>query len=330
MSVKIRWVTLATFLASDAGVTAFPAVAEALAAAVAARRGDPEARLAIHTGEAWEGFAGPGVSRALRLREIANPGQTLVSAAAAADGPELHDLGLHRLRDLSPPLRVFALEDGPPPRSLDATPNNLPSRPTTFVGREAELADLHARVAGARLLTIAGPGGSGKTRLLGQLAAEQAGRWPDGVWWVELGALADPQQVGSAVAEATGVLVDPARGEAASLRSQLAGRRLLLCLDNCEHVLDAAAEVADCLRACPEVAIVAHQPRAARADRRDGVAARRRCRRRTRGRCSSSGPRSCSPTWRSTRRPTRRSSRCARGSTGRRWRSSSPRRGRGR
>jgi len=245
---------MATFLAAGGGdVRAFPSAAEALAAAAAARRDDPEARLAVHTGDARrEGER----SRARRLREIANPGQTLVSAAAAT-GMELHDLGLHRLRDLSPPLRVFALEPGPPPRSLDASPNNLPSRPTTFVGREAELAELHGRLAGARLLTIAGPGGSGKTRLLGRLAAEQAHRRPDGVWWVELGALADAGQVAGAVAAATGVLVDPARGVLDSLRAQLAARRLLLCLDNCEHVLDAAAEVAGCLQACPEVTILA-------------------------------------------------------------------------
>ena len=241
---------MATFLAAG-DVTAFPSVADALAAVAAAREADPGARLAVHTGDA---------RRARRLRDIANPGQTLVSAAAAAAAPEgtaLADLGLHRLRDLSPPLRVFALGDATPPRSLDATPNNLPSRPTTFVGREEELAELHALVAGTRLLTVAGPGGSGKTRLMGQLAAEQAGRWPDGVWWVELGAVADAGQVGGAVAAATGVLVDPSHGVVESLRAQLAGRRLLLCLDNCEHVLGAAAEVAACLQACPEVTILA-------------------------------------------------------------------------
>ena len=213
---------------------------------------------------------GPSVSHCRRLREIAHPGQTLVSAGAAGAagdrlpaGTTLDDLGVHRLRDLSLPGRVFALRDGgdardmPPLRSLDTSPNNLPSRLTTFVGREAELAELHAYLAGTRLLTIAGPGGSGKTRLLAQLAAEQAGRWPDGVWWVELGALVDPAQVAAAVAATLGVLVDPARGAAASLAAQVAGRRLLLCLDNCEHVLDAAAGVAEALRDAPEVSIVA-------------------------------------------------------------------------
>ncbi|HYH91322.1 MAG TPA: LuxR C-terminal-related transcriptional regulator [Solirubrobacteraceae bacterium] len=263
-------------------IVAFPSAADALAAAVAARRiwrrrrgPDVPLRLAVHAGDARrEGddgrHAGPGVSYCRRLREIAHPGQTLVSAGAAgaaADrlpaGAVLDDLGVHRLRDLSPPGRVFALRDGddtgerPVLRSLDASPNNLPSRLTTFVGREAELAELHARLAGAHLLTIAGPGGSGKTRLLGQLAAEQAGRWPDGVWWVELGALVDPAQVAATVAGVLDVLVDPARGAVGSLGAQVASRRLLLCLDNCEHVLEAAAGVAEALRDAPDVSIVA-------------------------------------------------------------------------
>ena len=254
MSVKIRRVSMATFLATGADVIAFPSAAEALAAAEAARATDPAARLAVHTG-----LAGAGAARARRLFDVANPGQTLVSEVAATAAPEvaLHDLGVHRLRDLSPPQRVFALGETTPPRSLDATPNNLPSRQTSFVGREAELAELQLLVAGTRLLTIAGPGGGGKTRLMGRLAAEQAARWPDGAWWVELGTLADPRQVAGAVATAAGVLVDPARGVADSLRAQLARRRLVLCLDNCEHVLDAVAEVAACLQACPEVTILA-------------------------------------------------------------------------
>lgn len=248
-----------TFLAAGDGSTvAYPSATDALAAALEARRGDPRARLAVHVGPARGGAA-----RCRRLREVAWEGQTLVSAAAAdasPDGAELHDLGLHRLRDLSPPLRVFVLAaageepDLRAPRSLDATPNNLPSRASTFVGREADLAELHQRLASARLLTLTGPGGSGKTRLAAQLAAEQADRWPDGVWWVELGAVTDPARVAAAVGEAVGVL----DGGAASLRAQLAGRRLLLCLDNCEHVLDAAAALADGLaHECPEVAVVA-------------------------------------------------------------------------
>jgi predicted ATPase/DNA-binding CsgD family transcriptional regulator len=251
-----------TFLADGDAVVAFPSAVDALAAA----RERPGARLALHAGAAHQdgdALAGPGVSRARRLLELAHPGQVLISGAVAdllPDDAPLEDLGLHRLRDLSPPLRVFALRGGtpsPPLRSLDATPNNLPSWPTTFVGRDAELADLQGRLAGTRLLTIAGPGGSGKTRLAAQLLAEQSGRFPDGAWWIELGPLVDAADVATAVANALGVLVDAGSGTADALRAQLRDRRLLLCLDNCEHVLDAAAQVADALRDCPEVAVIA-------------------------------------------------------------------------
>src|SRR3954469_4866848 len=251
-----------TFLADGDAVVAFPSAAEALAGA----RERPGARLALHAGaahRAGDALAGPGVSRARRLLELAHPGQTLLSAAVAdrlPDDTPLEDLGLHRLRDLSPPLRIFALRGEtprPPLRSLDATPNNLPTWPTTFVGRDADLAELQDRLAGTSLLTIAGPGGSGKTRLAAQLAAEQAGRHRDGAWWIELGPLVEPAQVATAVADALDVLVDAGSGTADALRAQLRGRRLLLCLDNCEHVLDAAAQVADALRDCPEVTIIA-------------------------------------------------------------------------
>jgi predicted ATPase/DNA-binding CsgD family transcriptional regulator len=263
----VRW-------ADDAA--AFPSAAEALAAAITAGRiwrrayTEPSPCIAVHAEGALRdgsegGYRGPGVSRCRRLREIAAPGQVLFSATAAGAPPvgaTLHDVGVHRLRDLSPPLRVFALLDGDDavqaPRSLDAYPHNLPSRPTTFVGRDAELAELHARLPSTRLLTIVGPGGSGKTRLAAQLAAEQVGRWDDGVWWVGLEELADPAQVAGAAARALDLLVDPASGAVDSLRAQLATKRLLLCLDNCEHVLDAAAHLAGGLyQDCPDVTIVA-------------------------------------------------------------------------
>jgi predicted ATPase/DNA-binding CsgD family transcriptional regulator len=139
-----------------------------------------------------------------------------------------------------------------------ATASNLPSHPTSFIGREPELAELRARLREARLLTITGPGGSGKTRMAGRLAGGEAERRPDGAWWVELGDVADSARVATEVARALGVLVDPAQGTVASLTAQLAGRSLLLCLDNCEHVIDAAAGVAGALVAgCPGVTIVA-------------------------------------------------------------------------
>lgn len=252
------------FVADDAVVSGAqaPAVAtatDALAVVERVRRERPAAAIAVHVADRERA----GVARARDLCEIGWPGQTLVSAAAAAAlgaAAELHDLGVHRLRDLSPPERVFALgaSGHAPLRSLDATPNNLPTYLTSFVGRGVELAALQRHLSQARLLTITGPGGSGKTRLAARVAAGQVDRRPDGVWWVELGHVGDPGEVAQAVAAALNVLVDPAHGTIALLRAQLAASRLLLCLDNCEHVLDGVAEVAGALVAgCPEVVIIA-------------------------------------------------------------------------
>jgi predicted ATPase/DNA-binding CsgD family transcriptional regulator len=249
-----------TFLLSDRREPAtYGSVPEALAAAAELRRAEPEARIAIDAGPARVSddghYTGATVRRCARLLEVAAPGQTLLLAHAAAQADaELADLGLHRLRDLAPAERVFALERADAPlESLDAAPHNLPVQLTSFVGREAELAEVHELLAAARLVTLTGAGGTGKTRLALQAAAEQAGRWRDGVWWVEL---AGADSVAEAVAAAAGVLV--AEDALRSLTGQLAARRLLLGLDNCEHVLDAAAEVAAALlRECPEVTVLA-------------------------------------------------------------------------
>ncbi|HYZ98670.1 MAG TPA: hypothetical protein VE575_07975, partial [Acidimicrobiales bacterium] len=140
-----------------------------------------------------------------------------------------------------------------------APPTNLPVQLTTFVGRSAELAEVQRLLGERRLVTVTGPGGCGKTRLAVEAAARQlhaAGR--DGVWWVDLGAVTDPGLVGKVTASALGVPLDPAVRPLAALRSQLSGRCLLLCLDTCEHLLDATAELADgLLRACPGVSVLA-------------------------------------------------------------------------
>jgi predicted ATPase/DNA-binding CsgD family transcriptional regulator len=118
---------------------------------------------------------------------------------------------------------------------------------TSFVGRRAELAAVSTLLRGRRLVTLTGVGGSGKTRLAARLAADQAERWPDGVWWVELEAVADPAQVAEVAAATVGVLVEPVQGPLRSLTAQLGDRRALVCLDNCEQVLEGAAEVAQAL-----------------------------------------------------------------------------------
>lgn len=198
--------------------------------------------------------------RAAQLRDAAAPGTVLVSARAVEDPGALVDLGLHRLPDLSPSERLFAASPvDAPPRTLGPEAATLPVFRTTFVGREGALAAIAAVLAAERLVTLAGPGGAGKTRLAAQVAARAAvaGRHPDGVVWVELGPVADPAGVVEAVTEATGVLVDGVLGPLRSLVPGLADRRLLLCLDNAEHLVAAAAELADALVAgCPEVTVL--------------------------------------------------------------------------
>jgi predicted ATPase/DNA-binding NarL/FixJ family response regulator len=137
-------------------------------------------------------------------------------------------------------------------------PHNLPVQLTGFVGRQAERAGVGDLLRGRRLVTLTGVGGSGKTRLAVQVAADQARHWPDGVWWVELGAVTDGADVAEAVASTLGVLVEPVRGPLGSVTVALRDHRSLVCLDNCEHVLEGAAEVAAAvLRSCPGATVLA-------------------------------------------------------------------------
>ena len=232
-------------------------------------------RIGIHTGEADarapDAYGGPALRRGARLRDVAHGGQALLSSVTAslvADGlpagARLVDLGIHRLRDLSGPERVFELRDAaledefPPLRSLDGLANNLPLQVTSFVGRDRELAVVEGLLGGDRLVTLTGSGGCGKTRLAVQAAAGLADRWPDGVWWVDLGPVTDPARVAELVAAGTRVMVEPAGGPLRALTVQLRDRRLLVCLDNCEHVLEASAGLVDALlRSCPGLSVLA-------------------------------------------------------------------------
>src|SRR5215207_3554700 len=266
-------------------VAGFRSATDAVAAALALRRATgadgrpggpaPSVRVALHTGEALlrddRHYAGPALHRGTRLRDLAHCGQVILSSVTAsvvADAlpPEtwLNDLGFHRLRDLSRPEQVFELRDAGQPdafprlRSLDALATNLPVQLTSFVGRGDELAAVELRLDGERLVTLTGSGGCGKTRLAMQAAAELADRWPDGVWWVDFAPVTDPGLVAELVASTIGVLVEPIGGPLEALARQLRDRRLLVCLDNCEHLLDVAAEVAEALlRACPQVSVLA-------------------------------------------------------------------------
>jgi predicted ATPase/class 3 adenylate cyclase/DNA-binding CsgD family transcriptional regulator len=233
-------------------------------------------RMGIHSGEASQttaGLAGLEVHRAARIAAVAHGGQVVVSAAAAGllagslpAGVWLKDLGVHRLKDLGRAERIFQLQaEGlpaafPPLRSLD-NPNfltNLPAQVSSFIGREVELAEVRALVSGSRLVTLTGTGGAGKTRLGLQVAAglvEDAG---EGVWFADLAQLGDPDLVAATVADVLGVRLEPHRAALDSLVDAVGERSLLVLLDNCEHLIDACAKLADALlRACPNLALLA-------------------------------------------------------------------------
>ena len=231
-------------------------------------------RCGLHAGadEPREGdFYGTAVNRAARIMSTAHGGQVLLSQAVASlvgdrlpSQVDLLDLGTVRLRDLASPERIYQLrhpklrDKFPELRSLEATPNNLPQQLTSFVGRESDLAELKQLAARIRLLTLLGVGGIGKSRLSLQVGAELIEDFSDGVWLVELAPLTDPRLVPQAVASVLGVKEAAGRPVTEALLRFFKNRRLLLILDNCEHLLQACAELAkQLLQAGPHSKIVA-------------------------------------------------------------------------
>ena len=240
----------------DAFFVAFAAAPAALAAAAeltdALAGGQILVRAGLHTGTPFvtsDGYVGPDVHRAARIASAAHGGQVVVSSAtyllAPRDGWRFHDLGDHRLKDLAAAERLWQLGDGrfPPLKSLYRT--NLPVPQTPFLGRETELtavSDLLAR-GDVRLLTLTGPGGTGKTRLALQAAGEAAESFPDGITWLPLASLRNPSHVVPTLAEALEVDDDGDRPLAEAVAATLAGKRALLLLDNAEHLLPELSDV---------------------------------------------------------------------------------------
>jgi predicted ATPase len=239
----------------DGVCAAFSAARDAVDAAVEAQRelGLP-VRMGMATGEAEErdgDYFGPPLNRAARVMAAGHGGQILVAASTAVlvHGVELVDLGEHRLRDLSEATRLFQIDaEGlesqfAPLRTVDAVPGNLPLQLTSLVGRDAEVDELADLVRAHRLVTLTGVGGVGKTRLALQVAAELVATFPDGVWSVELATVEDPAAVPDVVANVLRISAQGGFTVTDSISNALSGRRMLIVLDNCEHVLDAAAHL---------------------------------------------------------------------------------------
>ncbi|MEZ5298584.1 MAG: AAA family ATPase [Ilumatobacteraceae bacterium] len=270
----------------DSVVAAFASPAGALAAALDAQRRLAIAswpttspvcvRMAIHTGEARlrdeRNYAGESIIRTARLRALAAGGQVLVGRATAdavagsgfGDDAGLRQLGEVRLKDLRRPELVYQLvhpdlaNEFPPLRGVEAYPNNLPIQLSSFVGREADLAQVHALVEDVRLLTLTGSGGCGKTRLALQVAADRLALHPDGTWYVELAPLGDADAIAVALAAALSLNVPADQTPLDAVLTELRDRSALLVIDNCEHLLDGAADVINrLLGELPAIRIVA-------------------------------------------------------------------------
>ena len=243
----------------DGVCAAFASPRSAVGAAVDAQRAlELPVRMGLATGEAelCEGdYFGAVLNRAARVMAAGHGGQILLadSTAGLLTGVDLLDLGPRRLRDLPTGIGLFQVRaeglrtDFPSLRALDASPGNLRTATTSFIGRESEVAELRAAVKAHRLVTLTGVGGVGKTRLALEVAGGLVDEFPDGVWLFELAAVADPAAVPDAVAAVLGITQQPGRSVAQSVAAALEGRVRLLVLDNCEHVVDSVADLVEAI-----------------------------------------------------------------------------------
>ncbi|HEV3233793.1 MAG TPA: LuxR C-terminal-related transcriptional regulator [Candidatus Dormibacteraeota bacterium] len=267
----------------DSALAAFARASDAIDAAISLQLavqaqsdeiGSLSLRIGLHTGEAElrdnGNYAGLALSRCARIRTAAHGGQVVMSAAThdlvvdhLPEPVTVIDLGFHTLKDLSRPERIYQLshpglpKDFPALRSLSSLPNNLPLQLTSFIGREEEMAEIKQMLHDSRLVTLTGSGGSGKTRLSLQLAADLLDQYADGSWLVDLSPVTDPDLVPNAAAAAMSIREVDGQELTRTITNRLAGSRTLLILDNCEHLLDASAAFASkVLGACPDVGIL--------------------------------------------------------------------------
>ena len=267
----------------DAFFAVFPSALDAVFAAAEAQRGlattpwpegsSVQVRMGLHSGEGRLGgdnYVGLDVNRAARIAAAGHGGQVLISEATRAlvaqdlpEGLSLRDLGDHRLKDLALSVRISQLEidglirDFPALRSLDARPTNLPAQLTRFVGRERELARVKELIAAHRLVTLTGPGGTGKTRLALEAAGELLADFSDGAFFVDLAPVRDPARVALTVTQALGLGVDPGGDALAAAKTHLRDRELLLIVDNFEQVIEGATAIEEIIAAASRLRVLA-------------------------------------------------------------------------
>ena len=265
----------------DSFFVVFSSAPQATAAAVTVQRGlaseawpaagEIRCRMGLHTGEgvlSGGSYVGLDVHRAARIANAGHGGQVLLSSTTRAlvegtlpDGVTLREMGVHRLKDLSRPERIWDLviegvaSDFPPLRTLNAIPNNLPMQLTSFLGRQREIAEGRQLLIDGRLLTLTGPGGTGKTRLALQIAADATDRFPDGIYFVPLGTISQSDLVLPTIAQVLG-LVDPGTRALDRLCEHIGDKCILLVLDNFEQVNDAAPQVAELLARTTKTSIL--------------------------------------------------------------------------
>lgn len=270
--------------AGDGLFVAFERARDSVAAAVAGQRGLAQhpwpkgeavrVRMGLHTGEPSVragSYIGLDVHRAARICAAGHGGQILLSRATCElvqhslpEGVGLRDLGRHQLKDLQHPEHLFQLivpglpSDFPPLRARQGVPNNLPAQPNELIGREAEVEAVKQLLSRGtlRAVTLTGPGGTGKTRLALSIAASLTDEFPDGVYFVPLATISDPNLLASSIAVALGVRENPARPILESLKEDIRGKRRLLLLDNFEQIVAAATVVAALLAACPGLRVL--------------------------------------------------------------------------